>query len=100
MAWQPCLRCEQRFTGEAENVYLTRYEGDSREAYRFVVCPECASSLLEEWRTRALYRDDDGDWCYVEPQDSPVPRITLRQALEQASPRLAGPRQPKGRKGA
>jgi hypothetical protein len=70
----PCLRCSQRFKGEAQNAYLTFYDGDERESYRFVVCEPCLEELLHEWRCRALFRNTDGDWEAGDPSDVPVPK--------------------------
>ena len=91
MAWQPCLRCDQRFSGEAQNAYLTIYDGEYREAYRFVVCSECLVELVTEWRNRALYRDSDGDWTYQEPSSDGAPRYTLSQPQERPQRRKQAP---------
>lgn len=84
MAAYPCHRCDQRFEGEAHNVYLTMFEGDEKASFRFVICSGCRDELGEEWVRRALHRTANGDWllaaddlelgdCFVVPgggQDS------------------------------
>lgn len=91
MSWQPCLRCEQRFPGEALNVYLSVFAGEEREAYRFVVCPECFELLVAEWRQRALYRNDQGDWTYHDPDEAAGPRYSQAQPPERPGRRSPGP---------
>lgn len=90
MAWAPCLRCDQRFSGEAQNLYLTWFQGDEREAYRFVVCPECADVVVLEWRQRALYKDLDGSWSWHDPSDEPVPRTGPSERAEGPQSRRNG----------
>lgn len=97
MAWMPCLRCGQRFHGEAENVYLTRYVGDERESYRFVCCVDCLDALMSEWRSNALYRDEDGDWVYHDPTDAPEPRLGPSEPRETPRSRPRGGRDGGGR---
>jgi len=75
MAWTPCCLCDQRFGGEALNLYLSIYFGDEREPYRFVVCQPCAEHLLEAWREKALRRGADGEWNFVSP-GTPPERLT------------------------
>lgn len=72
VALWPCMRCKQRFTGEAQNVYATWFLGDEREAYRYVVCQICVDALLEEWRDGALQRSTEGDWVEREPEAPPI----------------------------
>lgn len=72
MAWVPCCRCDERFVGEAQNLYLSVYYGDERESYRYVVCAPCADTILEEWRSKALQRDATGEWGFVLPGSPPV----------------------------
>jgi len=87
MAISPCLRCQQRFTGPALNLYLSTFDHDQREAYRFVVCFDCASELLTEWRTYALYRDADGQWEYHDPGEGPVAQ---KHAIDAREPHRNG----------
>lgn len=91
MAWSPCLHCDQRFDGEALNLYCSFYDGDEQERYRLVVCPECAAALLEVWRTRALYRDAYGVWIWHDPSEPPVPRKEAREPREPQTMRRYGP---------
>ena len=72
MAWMPCLRCKERFDGEALNLYLTAYFGDERESYRYVVCPQCLEVLVAEWRESALFRAEDGEWQLSQPGKQPA----------------------------
>lgn len=82
MAVWPCLRCAQRFNGEAENLYLSHYVGDLRESFRFVVCPECCEALLDEWRQQGLWRDGDDQWQLGGPDNPPVPQRVRSEPSE------------------
>lgn len=93
MGWMPCLRCGQRFHGEAENAYLTRFVGEERESYRFVCCADCLDALMSEWRSAALYRDEDGDWVYREPGDAQVRLTGPSEPRERPRTRRNGPRE-------
>lgn len=88
MAIWPCMRCGQRFSGEAQNVYATWYDGDERESYRFVVDALCLAELLEEWRRAALQKDELEGWVYSEPGATP----------RRLGARPAPPRRPRGRR--
>jgi len=91
MAWQPCLRCDQRFSGEARNVYLTYYLGGDVEAYRFVVCPEGCEEVMNEWRSRALYRNGSDEWEYHDPDPDSTPRVRhVEEAAERFRPTTRG----------
>lgn len=90
MGISPCLRCDLRFIGEAKNVYLTSFLGEEREAYRFVVCSPCCDELLVEWRNRALYRDDDGEWAWHEPSTDGQPRTGPSEPQQGPSERRPG----------
>ena len=85
MAWTPCLKCGQRFKGEAHNVYVTHPLGDQVERYRFVVCEPCADEELQAARSAALFLDDDGDWCLPEDPTTPEAHYVLSEPRE--SPR-------------
>lgn len=73
MATWPCAVCDQRFAGPAMSLYLTLYEGDEAEKYRFVCCPICAKALLDPWRKRALFRNNDGEWEFPPLDGEPTP---------------------------
>lgn len=92
MAIYPCLRDQQRFQGEAMNLYLTVYFGDERESYRFVVCPSCAEQLAEEWRENALRRGEDDDWQLPQPGTPPVRLQATGEPQERAPRRRNGRR--------
>lgn len=62
MAVYPCQRCDRRFEGESKNAYLTVFEGDSKAAFRYVICGGCLQELAEEWLRRGLHRGEEGDW--------------------------------------
>lgn len=89
MGWMPCLACDQRFKGEAGNLYLQLYVGDQVEAYRFVVCEGCVEELVVMWRSRALWRDADGEWQMA---DGELPLEARRNAVPEPSGRSKGKR--------
>jgi hypothetical protein len=62
MARVPCFLCDQRFDGEARNVYVTFYDGDLFAKFRHIVCPDCEQSIAEPCLGRALHRDSHGRW--------------------------------------
>jgi hypothetical protein len=70
MARNPCYRCDQRFEGEAQNVYLTYYRGDDNVKFRHLVCAACVLALSDEWCGRALHRDVQGRWTDPDPEES------------------------------
>ena len=57
------MSCDQRFQGEAQNVYLSFFSGDYAAKLRYVVCPACLDGLAEAWLGRALHRDAQGRWA-------------------------------------
>jgi len=67
MAVYPCQHCDQRISGNAENVYLTLYRGDLRAQLRLIVHRDCASDLAQEFLTKGLHKTLSGDWEW--PQD-------------------------------
>lgn len=75
MSWTPCLICGQRYEGEQQNAYVTRYVGEDRESYRFAGCPPCLDELLAPWRDRCLVRTEDGQWLYRDPVDGREPTL-------------------------
>lgn len=90
LAWQPCLRCDQRFNGPALNAYCSVYVGEDAESYRFVVCEPCLDELLDVWRRRALFRSAEGEWEFHDPTDEPIRRITHTEGPQRPSTRQNG----------
>lgn len=84
MARWPCLHCDQRFEGEARNVYLQIYDGDKKLSLRYAVCPSSVDAILSEWWPKALVRDAYGRWVDADPNKEPE---SAYEALE--GPRLA-----------
>ena len=82
--------CGNRFNGAAKNVYLTIYEGDEKASWRYVVCPSCQESLTDDWRERALYRDEHGQWTFPEEAMAWVAFFQPSQPPERAYERRNG----------
>jgi DNA-directed RNA polymerase subunit RPC12/RpoP len=75
MAWVPCMKCGERFTGEANNVYLQWFVQQDIESYRFVVCTPCLSDIMQPWRAGALWRNPNGEWEQLDGEVQPDTRL-------------------------
>ena len=62
MARVPCFLCDEAFQGEAKNVYIAFYDGDSAAKFRHIVCPRCELAIASDFLGRALHRGSDGRW--------------------------------------
>lgn len=82
MAYFPCMVHGSRFSGNAQNVYLTVLNGKFKESYRLIVCPVCVDDLVNPWVSQALWRDDEGDWRDPMPEDKPERHQTVSQGRQ------------------
>lgn len=64
LADYPCDWHKARYQGESTRVFLNLYRGNEKAALRGSVCGDCLAELVEEWLSRALYRDPRGYWAY------------------------------------
>lgn len=56
----PCYHCDQRYSGEAQNLYLSWFDKDEAVKLRYVICPDCRDELMDHWKSRALVRGTRG----------------------------------------
>lgn len=62
MARTPCFRCDERFAGDAHNVYWTYYDGEEFVKLRYIVCKGCVEEMASDWVGKALHRGADNRW--------------------------------------
>lgn len=98
MSWTPCLICGQRYLGEQQNAYVSRYVGEERESYRFAGCEACLDELLAPWRDRCLVRLEDGQWLYRDPEDGRGATLAPSEPPQGPSTRQNGSRARMNRK--
>lgn len=91
LATYPCQKCDQRFHGEALNVYLTVYDGHAKGSFRYVICGSCLDELVAEWLQKALHRTLEGFWEIPEAGDTLVGLMVLQDEPERPSRRRNGP---------
>lgn len=70
MALYPCQSCQQRYPGDARNVYLTTWYGDDKMALRMAICPSCFDGMTAGWMGHAFHRDAHGDWAEPDPDET------------------------------
>jgi hypothetical protein len=91
MAIYPCSRCDQPFQGEAQNVYLTLFRGDTKASARFIICGNCCLDLVDEWLTRALWRTPDGQWARPDADEGLDALFWPQEGAQQRFGRQNGP---------